>query len=216
MPLPMEATPLLYDSFNLVPGENPLRDSGKWGEYSTRPPLMAHNPTGNSIHGTVEFAVNGSLFKQQVFSGPIIEGYGCTPISGLGAALESNRIVALYGDPNSYAGYSSGYGGGIGESYFFRRYDASGPGSFTSLGEVSGTPPDKLGIRITPTNEEQWAYYSGAWHLIQSFSDGTHRGPVRFALETEEQGGIEEVAWTCFHAGVINRTQIYRIVRALA
>ena len=208
------ATLLYYPGFDLIPGENPLRDGANWGEYSTRPPLRASDD-GLAVHGTVEFPVNGSLYLGAIFQGEIIEAWGCAPGPGLGAAVESQRIVALT-DPANYEGYLSGYGGGIGEVYFMRRYDAAGPGSFTTLGEVGGTGPELLGIRITPTDVEQWAYYSGGWNLVQTFPDTNHRGPMWIALETEEQGGIEEVGWTCFAAGVPNRTQIYRVVRGLA
>lgn len=215
----------IYPSFNLIPSETPLSDGGRWGPFSTRPELRVSND-GFSIHGTVEFAVNGSVYLGEVFTGEIIEAYGCRPDSNLGAALESNRIVALYGDPNQYNGYSSGYGGGIGESYFFRRY-SGGPLGFTNIGDggipgggaagagVGAPGPEKLGIRITPTDVEQWGYYSGSWNLIQTaVGDTTFRGLTRFALETEEQGGIAEVGWTCFAASSRNRTQIYRIIPA--
>jgi hypothetical protein len=168
--------------------------------------------TGDAIHGTVEFPVNGSVYLEQAFNGSVIEAYGCRPESGLGAALESHRIVALYGDVDAYNGYSSGYGGGIGQEYFFWRYDNF---SVTGLGDTGGPGPEKLGIRITPTHVEQWSYYFGAWHLVQSVADTTHRGPVHIALETEEQGGLEEVNWSCFAASVVNRSQIYRILPGL-
>lgn len=225
MAAPMEGSALIYPTFGgLVPDENPLSDSGRWGSYSTRPPLKVLD-SGGAIHGTVEFAVNGSYYRQQSFQGPVIEAYGCRPDSGLGAALESNRIVALIGDPDAYNGYSSGYGGGIGEAYFFRRYDAF---SFTGIGDngaadggvgVGGPGPEKLGIRILPDRVQQWGFnsgYSADWFLVQTAFDVTHRGPTFFALETEEQGGLEEVSWTCFAAGVLNRTQIYRVVRGLS
>lgn len=212
MPEEMEGASEIYSDFeDLIPGENPLSDAGKWGSYSVRPPLMVHDE-GGAIHGTVEFAVNGSVYLAQAFRGNVLEAYGCSPGSGLGAALESHRIVALIGDPDAYNGYSSGYGGGIGQEYFFRRYDAF---SFTGIG--SGPPhnigPEKLGIRITPTRVEQWSYHSGAWELIQYANDTTHRGTVYFALETEEQGGIEEVGWVCFGAGIPRRTQFFRWTR---
>lgn len=202
----------IYTSFDLTPFENPLSDGGRWESYSTRPPLQASS-TGNSIHGTVEFAVNGSAYMERAFNGDIVEAYGCTPASGLGAALESHRIVALFGDVDSYNGYSSGYGGGIGSFFFFRRYDN---GSFTDLGLITSGPPDRLGIRITPTHVQQWASLGGDFVLIQEFPDTAHRGPIHFALETEEQGGLEEVNWQCFAAGVVNRSQIYRILRGVA
>ena len=205
---------ILYTDFDgLVPDETPLRDGGKWGEYSNRPPLKVRD-TGGSIHGTVDGPVCGSVFVAKVFVGNVIEAYGCTPGSGLGAALESHRIVALIGDPDAYNGYSSGYGGGISEGYFFRRYTEFGFGPLDGI--VAGTdpgPPEKLGIRITPDRVEQWAYAGGTWTLVQTGFDTTHRGAVRFALETEEQGGTEEVAWECFAAGIPRRTQFFRWTR---
>lgn len=216
-----ERTNVIYPSFDdLIPGENPLRDGNKWREYSTRPPLMVAGP-GGSIHGTVEFAVNGSLYKAQVFRGDVVEGFGCRPDSGLGAALESNRIVAL-SDADAYTGFSSGYGGGIGESYFFRKYTNF---AFTAIGDngaadggvgVGGPGPEKLGIRILADRVQQWGFnhfYSDDWFLVQTYFEAIPPTTWRFALETEEQGGIEEVGWTCFGAGVVNRPQFIRWLR---
>jgi hypothetical protein len=210
--------PAIYPTFALTPNENPLSDGGKWDDYG-RPPLMVASD-GQSIHGTEEFSVNGSYYTEQVFTGSMIEGYGCAPGAGLGAALESQRIFAIIGSPTSFTGYSSGWGGGIGENYFFRRYDG-GAGTFTALPGLvnpSGAPgPDKLGIRITPTAVEQWmqksTYNGGNWFMVRTVADTTYRGATWFALETEEQGGVNEVGWRCFGAGVPNRTQIYRIIR---
>jgi hypothetical protein len=64
--------------------------------YSTRPPLQS-KADGSALIGTVEFAVNGSYYAALPFQGKVVEAYGCRPESGLGAALESHRIVALFG-----------------------------------------------------------------------------------------------------------------------
>jgi hypothetical protein len=196
----------IYPSFNLPPGEEPLSDGGRWGPYSVRPQLRASD-SGLHIHGTEVFVVNGSYYKQKAYHGPVVSAYGCMLGSGLGAALESNRIVALIGDVDEYNGYSSGFGGGIGQTYFFRRYDNF---EFTGIGGGPWTnqAPAKLGIRITPDRVEQWAYFGGPsgeqWYLIQFANDTTYRGPVHFALETEEAGSITEVGWSCFGAGTEN------------
>ena len=218
----MEGASEIYSDFNdLIPNENPLSDNGNWVNLLQRPPLKV-NSTATGIHGTVEFAVNGSLYVGKVFNGPIIEAYGCRPESGLGAALESHRIVALIGNPDNYTGYSSGFGGGIGESYFFRMYSSF---AFTPIGDngaadggtgVGGARPQKLGIRILPDRVQQWGYHTvaGGWFLVQTHFGNEHRGPTRIALETEEQGGLSEVSWGCLFGVAPNRTQIYRIVRA--
>lgn len=200
----------IYSEFALIPNENPLSDSGRWGPYyGGRPPLMVDG-AGTGIHGTVEFAVNGSMYRQQTFRGADVQAYGCRPESGLGAALESNRIVAL-ADPLAYTGFSSGWGGGIGESYFFRKYTNF---AFIGIGgppglawEPGGAPPfpARLGIRILPDRVEQWAGPEegmGDMFLVQTHFETIPQIPWYFALETEEQGGINEVAWTCFFAGV--------------
>lgn len=190
------------------PPENPLSDDGRWAAY-IRPPLQRGG--SGSAHGTVEYAVNGSYWAQQSYSGGIIEAWGCAPVAGLGAALESWRILLLRDDPNGMVGYSSGYGGGIGENYFFRRL--SGGGAFTTLGEVGGGGPNPgLGIRITPTAVEQWAEQTpGTWTLIQSFADTTYRGGNWYiAIETEEQGSVTSVGWSCFGGGVPVRSQFFR------
>jgi len=207
-------------------GENPLSDGGKWRPYSTRPTLQSKSD-GSAIYGTEEFIVNGSVYIGRVFTGSTIEAYGCRPESGLGAALESHRIVALYGDPDAYVGYSSGFGGGITEGYFFRRYDG-GTGNFLNagdwgtiiVGDLDPQRPSKLGIRITPSFVEQWGYYTAVgdtteeWHMVQAVADTAYRGPVWIALETEEQGGTQEVGWTCFYAER-HRTQFYRWLPSL-
>lgn len=210
----MDGARVIYSDFtDLIPGENPLYDGGKWANHPMRPPLMVQSPAGSSIHGTVEFPPNGSIYVAEAFSGPIIEAYACTPNPGLGAAIESQRILALIGNPYEYTGYLSGYGGGIGENYFMRKYNGGTTSSWDNLGgDVGGTRPDKLGIRLTPTHVEQWAYYGGVWNLIQSHPDTAHRGTTYFMLETEEQGGTVEVGFTCFGAGIPNKTQIYRWV----
>lgn len=203
--------PAIYPSFSLTPLENPLSDGGRWRSFATRPPLMASDD-GTAIHGTVDFPVCGSVYVEQVFQGPVIEAWGCRPESGLGAALESHRIVALIGNPDAYNGYSWGFGGGIGEEYFMRKYTSGG---FTGIGppvSISSPRPSKMGIRLTPDAVEGWAYAFGAWQLIYASGDTSLRGLTFIALETEEQGGTAEVGWTCFGAGAPKRTQIYRYV----
>lgn len=207
----------IYADFtDLIPYENPLSDGGNWDAYG-RDPLMVAGPEANSIHGSIEFAVNGSYYTTP-FVGDILEAYGCAPQAGLGAALESQRLFAIIGSPTSFNGYSSAYGGGIGENYFFRRYDGSAT-SFTALpGAVNpdGRPsPQKLGIRITPTHVQQWAqrdgYNGDDWFMVREVADTTYRGTTWFALETEEQGGINEVGWRCFGALIdVDVPQIYR------
>jgi len=202
-------TPLISDFSG--PAENPLSDGGRWATYGRDP--LQRGGTG-SIHGTVEFAVNGMYYvvSPLTFTGDTIEVWACTPAAGLGAAIETHRIAFWLGTPDSFNGYLSAYGGGISENYFVRRYDG-GALTFTGLSETGGTTPEKLGLRITPTVVEQWAYYGSAWNLIVSHADTTHRGSPWFAaLETEEQGGVAEVGFSCFGGGVINRTQIYRYV----
>lgn len=213
MPEPFEGVPQLYPDFNdLVPGEDPLSDGGKWTALFNRPPLKVGN-SGGYVHGTVEFAVNGSVYIAQAFTGEVVEAYGCAPGAGLGAALESQR-VALWTDPTNLVGYSSGYGGGISESYFFRRYDGGAVGNFVDIGGAHSRDdhPDKIGIRVTPNDVEQWGYYSGeGWVLIQTaVGEMAYRGSFYGSLETEEQGGIEEVGFSCFGGGVPNRQQFFR------
>lgn len=211
-----ESVPLLYPVFNLIPNENPLSDSGKWGPDGDRPPLMAGSD-GLSIHGSVEFVVNGSLYVEKAFVGPIKEAYACTPDPDLGAALESQR-VALWTDPNARTGYSIGHGGGIGQTYFFRKYTSN---AFIGIGSTPSREehPNRLGLRITPTEVQAWGFYIGdtpEWQLISVEADSEHRGPMWCALETEEQGGLNEVSFQCFAGGVPNRTQIYRVVKGLS
>ena len=203
----------IYRDFNsLVPDENPLSDGGRWSNDGDRPPLKVVD-TGGSVHGTVEFAVNGSLYVERVFRGEVVEAYGCTPGTGLGAALESQR-VALWVDPDRRTGYSIGHGGGISESYFFRRYDNS---AFTGIGGAHSRDdhPEALGLRITPTEVQAWGQYGGVWELVITAADIAHRGTFWAALETEEQGGIEEVGFTCFGAGVPTRSEFFRLRPAL-
>lgn len=203
-----------FSVFDVAVPENPFSDGGQWSAgYWLRPPLMGGGPGGASVHGTVEFAVNGMYYLPRRFSEPIVEVYGCRDESGLGAALESHRI-ALYLDPENLAsGYSSGYGGGISQSYFFRRYSFNG--DQIGIGDVPASTdasPEKLGLRITPERVEQWGQISGVWTLITYAADTLYRGAFYLALETEEQGGINEVGWTCVGAVGKNRTQIYRIL----
>jgi len=216
-------TPIYPEGGTFPHGENPLSDGGKWRMYSTRPPLQS-KADGSALIGTVEFAVNGSYYAALPFQGKVIEAYGCRPESGLGAALESHRIVALFGDPDGYTGYSSGFGGGIGESYFFRLY-SGGTSSFVGIGDdgaadggvgAGGPRPRKLGIRITPDRVQQWGWTSATgWFLVQTHFGTEYRGQCFFALETEEQGGLNEVGWTCFFAQEIRRTQFYRWLPSL-
>jgi len=212
----------IYPDNDFPPGENPLSDGGKWYSWA-RFPLQSKGD-GSAIIGTEEFAVNGSMYVAETFNGNIIEAYGCRPESGLGAALESHRIVALT-DPVSYVGYSSGFGGGITESYFFRKYSGS-TGTWDDIaGDVivdfDPQRPSKLGIRITPSTVEQWGFYTAVgdttedWHLVQYSNDTSIRGTFYIGLETEEQGGVNEVGWTCFGAQVIRRTQFYRWLPSL-
>lgn len=211
MPNPFEGAPGIYDDFSHLPsGENPLSDGGRWSNDGDRPPLMVSVGSG-SIHGTVEFAVNGSLYVEKVFKGNIIEVYACTPDSGLGAALESQR-VALWTNPDNRTGYSIGHGGGIGQEFFLRRYDSN---SFVAIGgaHVRDDHPRKLGLRITPTEVQAWGYYEFEiphWQQVVTAADTTHRGTFWAALETEEQGGIEEVGFDCFNGGIPNRSQFFR------
>lgn len=208
MPNPFEGVPLAYSDFNDLPsGENPLSDGGRWSNDGDRPPLMVR-VGGGSIHGTVEFAVNGSLYVEKVFRGDIIEVYACTPGTGLGAALESQR-VALWTNPDARTGYSIGWGGGIGEEFFLRRYDSN---AFVGIGgaHTRDDHPDLLGLRITPTEVQAWGNYLGVWEQVVTAADTTHRGTFWAALETEEQGGIEEVGFSCFGGGIPNRSQFFR------
>ena len=189
--------------------ENPYSDGGKWGQEADRPRLQGG--TG-AVAGTQEFVVNGMTYYAQVFYGAIVEAFGCTPDPDLGAALESNR-VALWTNPDAPTGYSSGHGGGIGQSYFLRRYNGGGTSDYTGIGDIpntTNTHPTKLGIRITPTRVEQYGMIGGVWTLITYAADTTYRGPFYLALETEEQGGINEVSFRCFGAAAVNRQHIYR------
>lgn len=199
-----ESMPLLYNAD--FPAENPLSDGGAWGTLWTRPPLMGE---GGGVHGTVEFVVNGSLYIRDVYYGSTVEAVGCPADSGLGAANESYRI-AFWLDPSNLIGYSWGYGGGIGQSFFMRRYD--GGSSFTTIGSANtrNDHPTQMGIRITPTDVEGWGLYAGVWEKVSFAADTTYRGPFYASLETEEQGGTVEVAWGCFGAHVVNRQYIYR------
>ena len=207
-----ETTPIL-DTFMSYP-ENPYSNGGMWSAgYYNRPPLESEGP--GYVHGTVDFPVNGMAYLRQVFRGDVIEAFGCTPGTGLGAALESQRVALWLGNPDNLVGYLSGHGGGISEFYFFRKY--TGGGAFENpdgmTGPITDVHPDKIGIRITPTGVEQWGEIAGVWTLIQSSTDTDYRGTFYAALETEEQGGTDEVGFSCFGAGVPNRTQIYRVVR---
>lgn len=188
------------------PNENPLSDSGRWANYGGRPPLR--RVTGGAFP-TVEFPPNGSYWTVDAFRSPC-EAWGCREGGGLGAANESWRIGMWLNDPNLLTGYLALYGGGIGETYVIRRYTN---GSFTDLVEVGGSPPSRLGIRITPTTVEQWAQVAGVWALVQFVNDTTYRGVFYVGLELEEQGGINEVWWSCFGGGILNRQHIYRILR---
>jgi hypothetical protein len=51
--------------------------------------------------------------------------------------------------------------------------------------------------------------------LVQTHFGTEYRGQCFFALETEEQGGLNEVGWTCFFAQEIRRTQFYRWLPSL-
>lgn len=192
------------------PAENPLFDSGRWAEYGRDP--LRRNGTG-TVLPTVEFPPNGMYWTVNAFQGDC-EIWGCSTGGGLGAALEGWRIAFWLGSPTSFTGYLSGYGGGIGKNFFLRNY-SGGPNSFTDIG---GHPnpgyPDKIGLRITASEVEQWGEYSGVWSLIQAVGDTSHRGVFFAAIELEEQGGINEVGWGCFGGGVLNRQHIYRILRA--
>lgn len=201
-------TGLLEDFVYSPSSENPLSHGGRWGSYFTRPPLRK---VGAHANPTVEFAVNGSYWTPDVFIGDA-EAWGCVSGGGLGAANESWRVALWKDDPNQMVGYSSGFGGGISENYFFRRYD--GGGSYFELSQVGATPPEKLGIRVTATSVQQWAYYSGDWHLIDEKPDTTYRGAFYASIELEEQGGIDELSFDCFGAGVKNRQHFYRWVKA--
>lgn len=208
MPNPFEGVPGIYEDFSgLVPDENPLSDGGRWSSFYINPPLKVLD-TGGAIHGSAEFIVNRSLYVEKAFKGNLIEVYACTPGTGLGAALESQR-VGLWVDPDNAIGYEIIWGGGISETYFFRRYDAAG---FSPIGSapITDAHPDKLGLRITPTEVQAWGYYSGVWTLVSTAADMNYRGTFYAALGTEEQGGLEEVSFSCFNGGIPNRSQFFR------
>jgi hypothetical protein len=204
MPPEFGLTPQLSDFAG--PAENPLYEDGRWASYFSRPPLQRGGI--QNAFGTVEFIVNGSYWTPQSFSGDYVEIWACTPNSGLGAALETYRLLLLLDDPDQMVGYFSSYGGGIGESFVMRKY--TGGGQFTQLGEVGGDWPVKLGLRITPTDVEQWTYDGFTWSLVQSFPDTSYRGNFYAALETEEQGGLGAVAFICFGGGAPIRSQFFR------
>jgi len=199
----------LLEDFTYSPSdENPLSHDGRWASYFTRPPCRKE---GNNAFPSVEFVVNGSYWTPDIFIGNA-EAWICLGGGGLGAANESWRIALWKDDPDAMIGYSSGWGGGIGEFYFFRRYD--GGGSFTEIGgmQADNDFPNRLGIRITDTGVEQWRQRLGVWTLVQTANDTTYRGAFYAAIEVEEQGGINELSIGCFGAGVKNRQHIYRVL----
>jgi len=190
------------------PDENPLYENGAWAQYADRFPLQRFN---NGAIVTEEFAVNGMYWTRDTYIG-LAEVWACTSGGGLGAALETWRVALWQDDPDSKIGYLTYYGGGIGEEYVIRRYD--GGGSFTGIASLDTAGPSKIGMRLTPTHVECWAYFSGQWNFIVSAADATYRGTFFAAVEMEEQGGIGNLGMGCFGAGVINRQHIYRVIRA--
>jgi hypothetical protein len=208
MPDPFPSVPLQSEFVGTGIEENPLSEGGSWGVYD-RPPLR--KAAAGGALPSQEFVVNGSYWTRNVFL-QTCEAFCCPTGGGLGAALESWRLVFWLTTPTVNNGYMSAYGGGIGQDYFFRRYDG---GSFTGIGDYAGGAPgpNKIGIRITPDRVEQWAFYSGAWNLISTALDTTHRGVFYVALECEEQGGINDLGFGCFGVGQINRQHIYRVLR---
>jgi hypothetical protein len=194
--------------------ENPLSEGGAWATYGSPPdryPLQKMAP--GSVTPTTEFFVNGMYYTRQTFL-PTCEVFACVEGGGLGAANESWRVVFWLGHPDSATGYLSGFGGGIGEEYFVRKYNGGSFDNWTTLGTLDTTNPVKLGLRITASAVEQWAEFGGTWSLIQSFGDTTYRGAFYAAIEMEEQGSVGNVGMGCFGAGVKNRQHIYRVLRA--
>lgn len=188
--------------------ENPLSEGGKWAEYG-RFPLQKMGP--GSVTPTMEFFVNGMYWTVSAFRSPC-EVFACVGGGGLGAANESWRVCLWKDDPTAGVGYMAAFGGGIGEDYFMRRYDG-GFNNFVGIAGVDTTNPEKIGLRITNTDVEEWAYFSGDWHLLLTVPDTTYRGTFFAAIEMEEQGSVGNVSMGCFGGGVINRQHIYRILR---
>lgn len=197
-----------FDEIPVDP-EYPLSDSGRWRVYGNRFEFIGH--IGHIATGT-EFAVNGQFYTPRTFraDGELsAEVWACAPGAGLGAANESQRLLMWLDDPESAVGYLFGYGGGVGELYFARRYNGSFT-SWTELGEWGSTSRDALGMRITPVGLEFWRRDGGVWSIVGTVADITHRGTFYAALEAESQGCTDCIGFGCFGGGEVQRTQLIR------
>ena len=185
------------------PAENPLSESGNWGQFFQNPPMQknASNEAGQTVVGPVNY----SFWTPQMFTGDA-EVWACISGGQLGAALESWR-VALWTTAGVKQGYLALYGGAIGKFFELRRY--TDDLNFTSLAVSGGGYPDRLGLRINGTAVEVWAAYGGVWALQLSFTDTTYRGGFYLSIGTEDPTG-GGLSISCFGGGRKNRTQIFR------
>jgi hypothetical protein len=203
---PFPSTPEL-STFD-PPAENPLYEDGAWLQFNNQPPLKktALGTVTDSIHGETNY----SYYTRQMFSSnSVVEVWMCTDGGQLGAAVESWRIGLALNTGDGWNGYLVLFGGGIGSDYFIRRYDGGG---FTNLITQNDGFPQRIGIRIDGSSIQAWGMYGGVWSMRTSIADTTYRGFFHafIGIEDPTGGGLSS---SCFGAGYINRTQIYRIIR---
>jgi len=201
------------------PAENPLYESGRWAQLNLdRPPMqkIATGPTTGAATDSEHGNPNYSYWAQETFStdsGPV-EVWACTAGGQLGAALETWRVFLAITLGDRWSGYLAYYGGGIGKGFAIRRYDDGNAGFFGIAGSGGGYP-DKLGLRINGGEVECWAEFGGVWAMQCSASDGAYRGNFYLGIGIEDPtaGGL---SFPCFGGGKPHRTQIYRILPAIA
>lgn len=193
--------------------ENPLYDDGNWDQTEpTRAPLQRlSNSATNSASGNPNYS-HWTHPAQEVAG--LVEMYACTTGGQLGADLETWRIALWTITGSNVTGYLAYFGGSLSKDTVLRRYDG-GLGSFTQIASQSFVAwPERMGLRITPTDVEVYEDYGGGWVFSCGAADTTYRGVDWYGGLGVETSVVNTNTFICFALSITpRRTQIYRILK---
>lgn len=196
------------------PEENPLSEDGHWAQLTEgNPPLKKDgDPFCKAYPSVNSDLVSYSYWTQETFDSAKgdVQAWACIEGGQLGAALETWRVALFQnvGSPQYGSGYLVYIGGAIAKNFSIRRYTS---GTFDAEVTTPSFYPERLGIRITDTDVEAWAYSAGTWQLVLTMADQTYRGKFYAVLGIEHPTGPgSDLTMSCFGGGVPRRTQFFR------